>query len=256
MTDPEYGFGFEKLLYSRKSDFYGILNGVDYSNWNPSTDSYIPQNYDIDSLQKKTQNKKALCNENNLEFNPEVPLIGIISRLVDQKGFDLIADAAEDLLSMDLQLIILGTGDPKYHRLLEKLKKKYSKNLAIILRYDNKLAHLIEAGSDIFLMPSKYEPCGLNQMFSLKYGTVPVVRETGGLADSIKKYDAATGEGTGFVFTDYTKEDLLKAVSEAIEIFANKNIWHKIQVKGMKEDFSWNKAANKYIDLYQTALNK
>lgn len=255
-TDPEYGFGFEKLLSSRRKELFGILNGADYSVWNPETDNLIPENYGTKSLHEKQKNKMALCKQCNLEYNPEVPVIGIISRLVDQKGFDLVAEAANDLLAMDLQLVILGTGDPKYHKLLEKLAKKYPEKIAISLRFDNKLAHLIEAGADIFLMPSKYEPCGLNQMYSLKYGTVPVVRETGGLADSVKNVSTHPGEGTGFVFKEYTAKAMLKAINEAAETFSDKKVWNRIQLRGMNEDFSWNKTADKYLELYEVATQK
>jgi starch synthase len=201
-------------------------------------------------------NKKTLCNLNNLEYQENTPLIGIISRLTDQKGFDLIEEVADDLLSMDIQMVLLGTGDPKYHKLFEKLAKKYPDKLAANLRFDNKLAHLIEAGADIFLMPSRFEPCGLNQMYSLKYGTVPIVRETGGLADTIDNFNAQSGEGNGFTFKKYDASEMLKTIKRAVKTFQDKSVWASIQNAGMKQDYSWNQSAQKYLKLYEMALAK
>ena len=256
MTDPEYGFGFEKILQQRKKDFYGILNGVDYSVWNPESDSLIPVNYGPDSLEKKVENKKVLCRQNGLSFDANVPIIGIISRLVDQKGFDLIAEVADDLMSMNIQMVILGTGDPRYHKLLEKLARKYSKKFSANLRFDNKMAHLIEAGADMFLMPSRYEPCGLNQMYSLKYGTVPIVRATGGLADTVVDFDPKTEKGNGFVFREYKTTAMMDAIRRAVNAFEDKDVWRKIQQAGMQEDYSWQRSAREYMDLYLKALEK
>jgi len=255
-TDREYGFGFEKILQQRKADLYGILNGVDYTVWNPETDSLIPVNYTADSLEKKVENKKVLCRQNGLNFDADIPLIGIISRLTDQKGFDLIAEAADELMSMDIQIVILGTGDPKYHKLLEKLARKYSKKLAVNLRFDNKMAHLIEAGADMFLMPSKYEPCGLNQMYSLKYGTVPIVRETGGLADTVVNFNPKTGKGNGFTFKEYKTVAMMEAIQRAVDTFRDRSVWVKIQQAGMQEDYSWQRSAQEYMELYEKALEK
>ncbi len=254
--DEQYGFGFQDILASRKEDLSGILNGVDYSQWNPETDHLIPQNYTADSLEDKDKNKQALCKQTGLTYDPEIPVIGVISRLADQKGFDLIAEAADELMKMDLQMVILGTGDPKYHEMLEKIGKKNPSKLSVNLRFDNKLAHLIEAGSDMFLMPSRFEPCGLNQMYSLKYGTVPVVRETGGLADTVDDYDEKTGKGTGFVFSKYSKSAMMEAVKRAVSTFADKKSWMKIQKAGMQKDFSWDNSARKYMELYKKALSR
>jgi starch synthase len=255
-TDPEYGAGFEKILYQRRDDLYGILNGVDYSNWNPETDNLIPKNYSIYSLHNKEKNKKVLCNQNNLPFDEKIPLVGVISRLADQKGFDLIAEVVDEIFSLDIQFVLLGTGDPKYHVLFEKLSKKFPRKLSVNLRFDNKLAHLIEAGADMFLMPSKYEPCGLNQLYSLKYGTVPVVRETGGLADTIQDFDPKTGTGNGFTFKNYNSKELLGTIKRALQIFSEKKLWQKIQLTGMKQDYSWLQSARKYLDLYEKAMMK
>lgn len=255
-TDSEYGCGFENILSNRRDDLYGILNGVDYSSWDPETDTLIPQNYSIKTLDKKIENKKVLCKQNDLQFDENIPLIGLISRLTDQKGFDLIAEVSDELISMDIQFVILGTGDPKYHKLFEKLSKKFKNKLAVNLRFDNKLAHLIEAGSDIFLMPSKYEPCGLNQLYSLKYGTIPVVRETGGLADTIHDYDPKSGAGTGFTFQKYDAREMLNTIIRSVKLFPDKKSWKKIQIEGMKQDYSWPQSAKKYIELYEKALMK
>ncbi len=255
-TDPDMGFGFEQILASRKKDLVGILNGVDYEHWNPESDTLIPQNYSPDSLENKIKNKTVLCKQNNLTFNENVPVIGIISRLADQKGFDLIEKVADELMAMDIQVVILGTGDPKYHTLFEKLAKKHPKKLAVNLRFDNKLAHLIEAGADIFLMPSRFEPCGLNQMYSLKYGTVPVVRETGGLADTIQNFDPKTKQGTGFTFKKYDAKEMLNTLKRAVKVFGDKKTWRNIQKAGMKKDFSWKQSAVKYQELYHRALAK
>jgi starch synthase len=255
-TDPEYGYGFEKILASRRDDLMGILNGVDYENWDPETDHLITQTYSASSLKDKVINKKTLCKLNNLKYQEDVPLIGIISRLADQKGFDLIEEVADELLRMDIQMVFLGTGDPKYHKLFETLAKKYPDKLAVNLRFDNKLAHLIEAGADMFLMPSRFEPCGLNQMYSLKYGTVPIVRETGGLADTVANFNAQSGEGTGFTFKKYDASEMLKTIKRAVKTYQDKSAWNSMQKAGMKKDYSWNQSAQKYLKLYEKALAK
>ncbi len=255
-TDPEYGYGFEKILETRKDDLYGILNGADYTAWNPETDGLIPENYTSENLENKIENKKALCTQSELKFDPDIPVIGMISRLADQKGFDLIEEVAEELFKLDVQLVVLGTGDPKYHTLLEKLARKHHGKISANLRFDNKLAHLIEAGSDMFLMPSHYEPCGLNQMYSLKYGTVPVVRETGGLADTVQNFNPKTGEGNGFTFKEYKAAKMLDAIKRAVNTFKDSQTWKKIQLKGMSEDYSWSQSALKYMELYEKALSK
>lgn len=254
-TDPEFGYGLEEILNSRKADLYGILNGVDYATWNPETDSLIPQNYSADHFEQKGENKKILCKQTKLSFNKDIPVIGMVSRLTDQKGFDLVAEAIDDLMKMNIQMVILGTGEPQYHGLLEKLGRKYARKLAVNLRFDNKLAHLIEAGADMFLMPSRYEPCGLNQMYSLKYGTVPLVRETGGLADTIQDFDPKSGKGNGFTFKDYKSSAMVEAVRRAVDTFKDKKNWVKLQKKGMGSDFSWDRSAQKYMELYEKTVS-
>ncbi|OQX95537.1 starch synthase [candidate division KSB1 bacterium 4572_119] len=248
----EFGFGLQSYLKKRSKDLFGIVNGIDYDEWNPETDKLIPNNYTKNDLSGKVKNKIALIEKFGLKFDPNIPLIGTVSRLTDQKGFDIITKAIDDMMKLDLQYVILGVGEVKYQNLLKKYAKKYSKKLAIEIQYDNKLAHEIEAGSDIFLMPSKFEPCGLNQLYSLKYGTIPIVRSTGGLADTIKNYTPETGRGYGFVFDDYSSKALLQVVKKAIELFKNQDTWKKLINRAMKQDFSWSKAAEKYVELYNS----
>ncbi len=253
----EYGCGLEGVLKRRAADLFGILNGADYSIWNPATDSLIAANYDSNKLAAKAKNKLALKRLVKLPLvRRDVPLIGMISRLASQKGFDLIAETKEELFKLDIQMVILGTGDPVYENLLQELSRKHPKKLAVVLKFDDKLAHLIEAGSDIFLMPSRYEPCGLNQIYSLRYGTVPIVRETGGLADTIENLNPVRNTGTGFVFKNYSSREMLKAVKFAIEVYKNKPLWSDLMRRGMSKDFSWDFSAEKYEEVYRAALQR
>ena len=186
----------------------------------------------------------------------DVPVIGLISRLADQKGFDLIEEVAEELMSLDIQVVLLGTGDEKYHKLFSELHQKYPRKIAVMLEFNNEMAHLIEAGSDMFLMPSRYEPCGLNQLYSLRYGTIPIVRKTGGLADTIENANPARGTGNGFVFTNYDAREMLNTIKFACEVYRDKNIWEVMMLRGMRQDFSWGASAEKYIELYRKAIAK
>jgi starch synthase len=256
-TSNEYGYGFEGILHDRTADLYGVLNGIDDDIWNPAIDDLITSKYTPDNLAGKAKNKSALRKKVKLPMvRKDTPIIGIISRLADQKGFDLIAEVADQILSLDIQLVILGTGDQKYHDLLSELQKKYPKKLSVTLGFDNALAHLIEAGCDMFLMPSRYEPCGLNQMYSLKYGTIPIVRETGGLADTINNANPARGTGNGFTFRNYDSRELLSAIRFAVEVYRDKNIWEVMMLRGMRQDFSWKVSAEKYVELYRKAIEK
>jgi starch synthase len=256
-SGSEYGYGLEGVLRSRNADLYGIVNGIDYDVWSPENDKLISHSFSPDDLSGKLKNKELLRKLCNLPRpKRDVPLIGIISRLADQKGFDLLAQIADELLALNLQIVILGTGDEKYHRLFTAMRAKYPKKISVNLLFDNPLAHLIEAGSDMFLMPSRYEPCGLNQLYSLKYGTVPIVRKTGGLADTIENYDPSTGRGTGFVFKDYDASELLGIVKLALRVYEDKKVWTGLMRMGMEKDFSWDSSARKYADLYQKALEK
>ncbi len=255
-ASEEYGCGFEGIFLDRKNDFSGILNGVDYSVWNPEIDGLIPNNYSASDLSGKKENKKELAEKSGFQFDENIPIIGMISRLVDQKGLDILEEVKDELLKNDLQMVILGTGDEKYHKMLKKLAKAYPGKLKVNLTFDNNLAHLIEAGSDMFLMPSRYEPCGLNQLFSLKYGTVPIVRKTGGLADTIVEYDVKKNTGNGFVFEKYDAKAMLEAVLRAVESYKQPAVWKKLIKKGMKQDFSWKVSAQKYNKLYEKILKK
>ncbi len=253
----EYGYGLEGLLHERSDDLYGVLNGIDYSIWNPATDELIKANYKPGKIANKKKNKNALKRLNKLPMvRRDVPLIGIISRLCDQKGFDLIAEVANQIFELDIQMVILGSGDEKYETLFKELALKYSKKLAVNIKFDNALAHLIEAGCDMFLMPSRYEPCGLNQLYSLKYGAVPIVRETGGLADTIENCNPAKNTGTGFIFKNYDSAKLLTTIRFAVEVYKNKDVWDKLVKRGMEQDFSWDKSAAKYEEIYEKALMK
>lgn len=253
-SKEEFGCGLEKLLEKRKKDLYGIVNGVDYSVWNPATDSLIPEKYNVNTLPKKAENKKALLHKFGLKYNENTPVIGIISRLADQKGFDLIGDIIPVLMKLDIQMVILGTGEKKYHELFQKIHEKYPEKFGVSISFNEALAHLIEAGSDMFLMPSKYEPCGLNQIYSLKYGTVPIVRATGGLDDTIENIDIEKGTGTGFKFIKYKDTELLKAIKKAVKVYQDSKLWTKIMKNGMSKDFSWEISGKKYLALYKKLL--
>jgi starch synthase len=250
----EYGFGLEGVLRGRQADLLGILNGIDTGVWDPEHDPLIPVNFSPARLTGKKENKIRLLESMELPVEPEVPLIGIISRLVDQKGFDLFEKIAGDLFGERLKIIVLGSGQPHYEMLLRALRKKYPGKFAVALEFNDKLAHLIEAGSDFFLMPSKYEPCGLNQMYSLRYGTIPIVRATGGLADTVRDYEFETGKGNGFSFEEYTGDALLAAIKRALKLYQKKRPLKKLITEIMTIDHSWGSAAGKYVAAYQRAI--
>ncbi|MBU0983150.1 MAG: glycogen/starch synthase, partial [candidate division Zixibacteria bacterium] len=254
-SGEEFGFGLEGVLTNRAGDLHGIVNGVDYAVWAPSRDKHLPYRYNLSNLSGKRMTKVELLGKAGLPVRDKVPLVGIITRMASQKGMDLIIDGADELLSMNLQMIALGTGDKEYQDALKVLEAKYPDQLKVYLAFDDALAHRIEAGSDIFLMPSRYEPCGLNQMYSLKYGTVPVVRRVGGLADTVVDYDPTTGEGTGFVFDEYTSEAMLAAVRRAVTLYARRQKWVKLMKAGMRQDYSWTRSAGKYVKLYESIVS-
>ncbi len=257
---PDYGAGLDKTLRSRKPDLYGILNGVDYRIWNPETDSLIPFNYSLHDLSGKVKNKKFLLEKFNMPFNEMIPLVGIISRMVAQKGFDIFGEAVNDLMNLNTQWIVLGSGNEQYENMFRELANNFPQKVGLYTGYNNELSHLVEAGADMFLMPSLYEPCGLNQLYSLKYGTVPVVRKTGGLADTVHDWDELHSynldTGTGFSFNDYTGYALFTSVERAVNCFGVKKAWKKIQFNGMKKDYSWKHSAEQYIELYKLAKDK
>ncbi|MGA8222198.1 MAG: glycogen synthase GlgA [Candidatus Acidiferrales bacterium] len=251
---PEYGLGLEGVIRSRSDRLVGILNGVDYSVWSPEADTFISQNYSAHNLDGKKACKKNLLELFKLPVeNMDRPLIGIISRFADQKGFDLIAEEAADLMNENLAIVALGTGQPEHEKLFKQLAEKFPARVGVKIGFDNALAHKIEAGADMFLMPSRYEPCGLNQIYSLRYGTVPVVRATGGLDDTIQNFDPRTMQGTGFKFEEYTGEALLECVRAALKTFRDPKAWRTIQANGMAKDFSWKTSAASYVTLYEAA---
>ena len=254
-TDNKLGEGLKDVLSKRKNDLYGIINGIDTKVWNPEKDKHLPKKYSIKNVEQKSVNKQALTEKFGFEYKEDVPVLGLVSRLYDSKGLDLIQKIFPQLIKLDIQMILLGTGDKKYHTFFDKMSHQYRDKFACYLGFNDDLAHLIEGGSDIFLMPSKYEPCGLNQMYSLKYGTVPIVRETGGLADTVKKFDEKSGSGNGFVFKNYTTKDLMAEIKRALKVYKNKQQWMNIVRNGMKSDFSWNSSAKKYLELYKTILS-
>ena len=253
---PEFGKGLDGVLRDRKKDLYGILNGVDYEEWSPGKDAFIKEKYDASDLERKKACKADLQRECYLEEDPNVPLLGIISRLTDQKGFDILAPIMEDLMGLGLQFVLLGTGEEEYNLLFQKIGQKYPRQAGIRIAFDNVLAHKIEAGADMFLMPSHYEPCGLNQIYSLRYGTIPVVRATGGLDDTIDDFNPMTEEGTGFKFLDYTPPCLLEAIQRAVQVFRNRPVWEKLMVRAMAQDFSWGQSAQEYVKMYEKILTQ
>jgi starch synthase len=257
IQSPEYGYGLEGILRKRKGDLFGILNGVDYQDWDPSHDPHLVAQYNFENISGKKECKKDLLKEFNLPPSlQDSPLLGMISRLADQKGFDLLAEILEELFTLDIAFILLGTGEQKYHDFFAQVARKYPQKAGIRIAYDDRLAHKIEAGADFFLMPSKYEPCGLNQIYSLKYGTIPIVRATGGLDDTIVNYDGATGKGNGFKFSHYDAKEFLNQIKEALRFYSQAGHWKQLLQNAMTSDFSWKRSGEAYLQLYQKALEK
>lgn len=253
ITTYEYGEGLNELLNARRNSLTGIVNGISYDDWNPLTDSLIYENYNKNNVfEKKKINKAMLQKEMGLPQDENKLLIGIVSRLTDQKGFDLISYHMERLCEGGAQIIILGTGDSAYENMFKHYAWKYPNLVSANIYFSNELSHKIYAGCDAFLMPSRFEPCGLSQLISLRYGTVPIVRETGGLKDTVRPYNEYTGEGNGFSFTNYNADDMLHVIYYAMDIYYNnKNAWNDIIQNGMSCDFSWNVSADKYISMYR-----
>ena len=250
--NKDYGLGLEDILNKRKKDLYGIINGIDDTIWNPEVDSKIPHKFSMKNIEMKKESKKALANNFHFTAKDDVPVISMISRLYDNKGMDLIEKAFTSLMKMDIHFILLGTGDKKYHKFFTSMASKYHNKFSCYIGFDDQLAHLIEAGSDIFLMPSKYEPCGLNQMYSLMYGTIPVVRHTGGLADTVQAYNPKNKTGNGFVFKKYSASEMLSEIKNAVKVFTkDHDKWHTIMSNGMKSNFTWMNSSKKYVDLYK-----
>ncbi len=249
----EFGYGLEGVLRGRSEPPVGILNGIDYDVWDSTTDPLLPAHYSPLEMEGKQANKKAVLREFGLdETRYDRPLLAMISRIEEQKGFDLLLAVLDDILTRDLSLVLLGLGNRDIESRLESMTGRYADRAGLRFGYSNELAHLIEAGADIFLMPSKYEPCGLNQMYSMRYGTVPVVRATGGLADTVQEFDPATGKGTGFRFDHYAPEPFRDAIVKALNHWDDKPTWDRIVRNGMTMDFSWSRSAARYAELYET----
>ncbi|HOI44649.1 MAG TPA: glycogen synthase [Candidatus Aminicenantes bacterium] len=247
---PEMGFGLDGLLRSRSSVLHGVLNGVDYDHWNPRTDTLIPANFGPGDLGGKQVCKKGLLEAFQLPDSPS-PVVGMVSRLAGQKGLDIVCEALKGIFALGVKLVVLGTGEEKIHELLKEAQKDYPDQLGLKIAFDERLAHMIYAGSDIFLIPSRYEPCGLTQMYSLKYGTIPVVRATGGLDDSIREFDPGTQSGNGFKFEDYSAVALTGSLKKAVDLVRQPRIWGALVRNAMACDFSWERAAGNYVELFK-----
>ena len=248
----EYGFGLEGVLRDRAATVTGILNGVDYDEWSPQTDKFAAAKFSPQDLAGKEKDKQDLLAAFGItNADPKLPVIGIVSRFAAQKGFDLISQIADRLAREEMIVVALGAGDKAYEEMFQRLSKQFPSKIAVKVAYDNAIAHKIEAGADMFLMPSRYEPCGLNQIYSLKYGTVPIVRATGGLDDTIEPWDARTGKGTGFKFTEYNGESLLLTIKQALQAYRDQTSWQVLMRNGMAKDFSWNASAREYGKIYE-----
>jgi starch synthase len=254
ILQPDYGFGMEGVLQRRQVDLSGILNGIDTDRWNPAADTYVTSHFSRDDLSGKQGARKQLLEELRLPADPERtrPVIGIISRLTDQKGFDLVAAAAHQLMSLDATWTMLGSGEGHYEQLWRTLAARHPDRVSATIGFDERLAHLIEAGADIFLMPSRFEPCGLNQMYSLRYGTVPVVRATGGLQDTVR--DESEHGANGFKFSDYSAGAMVAALRQALDAYREPARWQALQRTGMDKDFSWDVSAREYVKVYRSTI--
>jgi starch synthase len=253
---PEYGFGMDGLMRERAADLVGILNGIDYDQWDPMRDPHLPVPFDASRLEGKRAAKKVVLAEYGLPLDEQTierPLVGMITRLVDQKGLDLVADIAEQLPRLDASFVLLGTGERRYEALWLGLAASHPDRIGARIGFDEVLAHRIEGGADLFLMPSRFEPCGLNQMYSLRYGTIPIVRATGGLFDTVQNFDPVSGEGTGFTFDEYSPHALLGTLRWALGTYADRTAWRRMQMAGMGQNHSWDASAGQYERVYERA---
>jgi starch synthase len=251
---PEFGFGFEGILAARRDIYSGIVNGIDVEQWNPQRDPYLPAGYSAEDFSGKLKAKAALLRAFRLPSEGaalDAPVIGMVSRLTVQKGFDLIAQALPELLKLPATFVLLGSGASEFERLWESTAAEHPERVGVKIGFDEALAHLVEAGSDMFLMPSQFEPCGLNQMYSLRYGTVPIVRAVGGLDDTVVNYNERSGRGTGFKFSEYTPQALVRTVKRALKLFRRRTEWRALQVAGLRQDFSWDASAREYVKVYR-----
>jgi len=252
----EYGMGMDGVLQHRRALLHGILNGVDYSLWDPATDSHIPANYTPEEIAGKDRCKEAIIRELGLDKSlVKRPLLGVISRLDAQKGFDLLVQIVNEIIELDVGLVVLGLGDEKISEAMEAAVRRYPDHVRLKLAFDEPLAHRIMAGADLFLIPSRYEPCGLTQMYALKYGTVPLVRATGGLEDTVSRFDPQTGTGNGLNFGPYEPMAFLEAIKEGVNLFKDTGLWGQLRANGMKMDFSWHRSAQRYLELYQSIVD-
>jgi starch synthase len=252
----DFGCGLEGVIRARADRLHGIVNGIDFNEWNSATDRDITVNFTSNDLDKKYINKGVLQKENGLTVDRDIPLIGMVCRLVDQKGLDIIEPILDDIARLNLQLVILGTGDAQYHVSLNKLAEEYPKKVSVNILFDEQMAKRIYAGSDIFLMPSLFEPCGLGQLIAYRFATVPLVRQTGGLADTVTDFNKHSQTGTGFVFSDYSSHALLNTIKKAITYYKDRSLWKKIIQNAQSLDYSWTASASKYIELYESAQKK
>jgi starch synthase len=256
IQSPELGFGFDGILRERSEDLVGILNGIDYDQWDPARDANLPEPFSASNLAGKMAAKRRLLDAYRLPVTDVAlaqPVVGLISRLVDQKGCDLLAAIADELARLDARFVLLGSGERRYEDLWLAMAARHPDRVGARIGFDEGLAHLIEGGADLFLMPSRFEPCGLNQMYSLRYGTVPVVHATGGLFDTVHNFDPVTGAGTGFTFEEYSAPALLGTLRWALSVFQDRQTWRRIQAAGMRQDFSWHASARQYVAVYERA---
>jgi starch synthase len=251
---PEYGYGLDGVLRERRQALVGIVNGADYDLWNPATDPALVANYSLDDLTGKARCKLALLRTFGMLEDLDLPVFGMVTRFADQKGIDLVAEALERLFVLNGSVVMLGSGERRYEELFLTLGRRYPDRLGVRLGFNDELSHQIQAGSDFLLMPSRFEPCGLTQMYAMRYGTVPIVRMTGGLRDTVSQFDLATRQGTGFVFSESTADALLSAATAAVSVFNDNEAWRQLQRNAMAQDFSWDRSALRYIELYQQAV--
>jgi len=260
ILNKEFGFGLDGLLRKREKDLYGVMNGIDYEEWDPSRDTFIPEQYSYKDISGKALCKKKLI-RTLLEplgkpDTERIPIIGMVGRLSEQKGLDLVLHSIDEILSLGVKFVILGKGDETFHTGFSEVAKRHKRKVSVTIGFEESLAHLIYAGSDFFLMPSKYEPCGLGQLIAMRYGSIPVARKTGGLADAIEDYNSLKSKGMGFLFSDYTPSAMLDAIKRALCVYTDRDKMQKMMITAMKTDFSWTGSAKRYIELYRYAITK
>jgi starch synthase len=255
ITDPELGFGLEGVLRDKGKNFVGILNGADYNEWDPAKDRDIAATYTPAKPDGKRKCTRALRDSLKLPNRADCPVVGMVTRMTEQKGVDLLRDALDDLMTLDIQLVMLASGDPALEKFFKDAERRFPERIRVIIEFNNAMAHRIQAGSDAFLMPSRFEPCGLTQMYALRYGTAPVVRATGGLRDTVSEFDPVAGTGNGFVFDKFATEDLLAALERMIATFKSKAQWRKLMANCFAADFSWERAAREYVDWFSRLRN-